>query len=76
MSVTPGKAVPFDERETMTQPPVTVVFRAAKVPQGADETLPHQYTAELADVPVPTPAGVGLGAAGAAGSAGAAGDLA
>ena len=44
-----------------------MVFRAAKVPQGADETLPHQYTAELADVQVPTPAGIGLGAAGAAG---------
>jgi solute:Na+ symporter, SSS family len=46
---------------------LTVVFRAAKVPQGADETLPHQYTADPADVPVPAPAGVGLGAAGAAG---------
>ena len=32
-----------------------------------DETLPHQYTAELADVPAPAPAGIGLGAAGAAG---------
>jgi len=44
---------------------LTVVFRAAKVPQGADETLPHQYTAEVADVLVPTPASIG--AAGAAG---------
>ena len=57
---------------------LTVIFRAAKVPQGADETLPHQYTAEPADLPAPTPAGIGLGAAGpagAAGAAGAAGDL-
>jgi SSS family solute:Na+ symporter len=46
---------------------LTVVFRAAKVPQGADETLPHQYTADPADLPAPTPAGIGLGAAGAAG---------
>jgi len=45
---------------------LTVIFRAAKVPQGADETLPHEYTAEFADVPVPTPAGIGLGAKGAA----------
>jgi SSS family solute:Na+ symporter len=46
---------------------LTVIFRAAKVPQGADETLPHQYTADSADLPAPTPAGIGLGAAGAAG---------
>jgi hypothetical protein len=32
-----------------------------------DETLPHQYTAELADVPALAPAGIGFGAAGAAG---------
>ena len=47
---------------------LTVIFRAAKVPQGADETLPHQYTADPADLPAPTPAGIGLGAAGAAGN--------
>ena len=46
---------------------LTVIFRAAKVPQGADETLPHQYTADPADVAVPTPASIGLGATGAAG---------
>ena len=46
---------------------LTVVFRAAKVPQGADETLPHQYTADPADLPAPAPAGVGIGSAGAAG---------
>jgi solute:Na+ symporter, SSS family len=47
---------------------LTVIFRAAKVPQGADETLPHQYTADPADLPAPTPAGIGLDAAGAAGN--------
>jgi solute:Na+ symporter, SSS family len=47
---------------------LTVIFRAAKVPQGADETLPHQYTADPADLAAPTPAGIGLGAAGAAGN--------
>ncbi len=46
---------------------LTAVFRAARVPQGTDETLPHQYTADPASIPAPTPAGVGLGAAGAAG---------
>jgi solute:Na+ symporter, SSS family len=46
---------------------LTVVFRAAKVPQGADETLPHQYTADPAELPAPAPAGVGIGSAGAAG---------
>ena len=46
---------------------LTVIFRAAKVPQGADETLPRQYTADPADLPAPAPAGIGLGAAGAAG---------
>ena len=33
------------------------------MPQGADETLPHQYNAEAA---VPASLGVGIGAAGAA----------
>src|SRR6266496_2406961 len=46
---------------------LTAVFRAARVPQGADETLPHQYTVDPASIPAPTPVGVGLGAAGAAG---------
>jgi solute:Na+ symporter, SSS family len=57
---------------------LTLIFKAAKVPAGADETLPHQYTADPAEAPAPVPAGVGLGttgAAGAAGTAGAAGDL-
>jgi SSS family solute:Na+ symporter len=46
---------------------LTVILRAAKVPQGADETLPHQYTADPADAPVPARAGVSFGAANAAG---------
>ena len=46
---------------------LTVIFRAAKVPQGADETLPHQYTADPEPAVAPTPAGVGLGTAGAVG---------
>jgi solute:Na+ symporter, SSS family len=50
---------------------LTLIFKAAKVPEGADETLPHQYTADPAEPPAPVPAqvgpGVGLGTAGAAG---------
>jgi solute:Na+ symporter, SSS family len=42
---------------------LTVVFQAAKVPQGADEILPHQYTAEAA---VPASVGLGIGATAAA----------
>jgi len=38
---------------------LTLIFRAAKVPQGADETLPHQYTMDPAEAPVVAPAGVG-----------------
>jgi solute:Na+ symporter, SSS family len=40
---------------------LTVVLKAAKVPEGADETLPHQYTADPEQAPAPEPAGVGLG---------------
>jgi SSS family solute:Na+ symporter len=40
---------------------LTLVLRAAKVPEGPDETLPHQYTAEPEDTPAPAPAGVGMG---------------
>ncbi len=50
---------------------LTVILRAAKVPQGADETLPHQYTADPAQTPVP--AGASVGPAGVAGRAGPAG---
>ena len=38
---------------------LTLVFRAARVPEGTDETLPHQYTADPKDAPAPVPAGVG-----------------
>jgi SSS family solute:Na+ symporter len=38
---------------------LTLIFRAAKVPQGADETLPHQYTMDPAEAPTVAPAGVG-----------------
>ena len=38
---------------------LTLVFRAARVPEGTDETLPHQYTADPKEAPAPVPAGVG-----------------
>jgi SSS family solute:Na+ symporter len=48
---------------------LTLIFRAVRVPQGADETLPHHYTADPVDAPAPTPAGVGTEpAAGARGT--------
>ncbi|MBV9380856.1 MAG: sodium:solute symporter [Streptosporangiaceae bacterium] len=40
----------------------TLIFRAARAPQGADETLPHQYTADPAEAPAPAPAAAGTGA--------------
>ena len=46
---------------------LTLVFKATRVPEGADETLPHQYTADPAQAPAPAPAAVGIGTAGAAG---------
>jgi SSS family solute:Na+ symporter len=46
---------------------LTLIFKAARVPEGADETLPHQYTSDPKEVRVPAPAGVGIGTAGAAG---------
>jgi SSS family solute:Na+ symporter len=42
---------------------LTVILRAAKVPEGTDETLPHQYTADPDGVPARAPAGVGAGGA-------------
>jgi SSS family solute:Na+ symporter len=39
---------------------LTLILRAAKVPEGADETLPHQYTADPVKAPAPVPAGVGM----------------
>ena len=38
---------------------LTLILRATRVPEGADETLPHQYTADPDKAPPPTPAGVG-----------------
>jgi solute:Na+ symporter, SSS family len=46
---------------------LTLVFRAVRLPEGADETLPQQYTADPADGPAPAPAAAGLRATGAAG---------
>jgi len=48
---------------------LTVILNATRVPSGADETLPDQYTADPAAAPAPVPAapGLGLGAPGAAG---------
>ena len=40
---------------------LTLIFKAAGFPGGADETQPRQYTAE--PVEAPAPAGAGLGAA-------------
>jgi SSS family solute:Na+ symporter len=41
---------------------LTLVLKAAKTPEGADETLPHQYTADPDTAPAPVPAAVGLSA--------------
>jgi SSS family solute:Na+ symporter len=38
---------------------LTLIFKAARVPEGADETLPQQYTADPTDAPAPVPATVG-----------------
>ena len=40
---------------------LTLVLRAARVPAGADETLPRQYTADPVDAPTPAPAAAVLG---------------
>jgi SSS family solute:Na+ symporter len=37
----------------------TFILRAAKIPEGTDETLPHQYTADPDGAPARAPAGVG-----------------
>jgi SSS family solute:Na+ symporter len=36
---------------------LTPILKAVRAPEGADETLPHQYTADPEDAPVPVPAG-------------------
>ena len=38
---------------------LTLIFRATRVPEGTDETLPHQYLADPEQAPAPVPAGVG-----------------
>jgi solute:Na+ symporter, SSS family len=38
---------------------LTPILRAARVPEGTDETLPGQYTADPEQAPAPTPAEVG-----------------
>ena len=38
---------------------LTPILRAARAPEGPDETLPHQYTAEPDEVPALAPAGIG-----------------
>jgi hypothetical protein len=37
---------------------LTLILKAARVPEGTDETLPHQYTADPEDAPAKAPAGV------------------
>jgi solute:Na+ symporter, SSS family len=37
---------------------LTLVLKATRVPEGADETLPHQYTADPEEVAAPVPATV------------------
>jgi SSS family solute:Na+ symporter len=41
---------------------LTLILKAFKVPEGADETLPHQYTADPPGTPAVAPAGVGAAA--------------
>jgi len=38
---------------------LTLIMRAARVPEGTDETLPEQYTADPEQAPEPAPAAVG-----------------
>jgi solute:Na+ symporter, SSS family len=37
---------------------LTLILKATRVPEGTDETLPYQYTADPDAAPAPTPAGV------------------
>jgi SSS family solute:Na+ symporter len=46
---------------------LTLIFKAVRVPEGADETAPREYTADPPEAPAAAPAGVGVGSAGAAG---------
>jgi solute:Na+ symporter, SSS family len=42
---------------------LTLIFKAARVPEGTDETLPQEYKADPAEVPATAPAGVSVGRA-------------
>jgi solute:Na+ symporter, SSS family len=44
---------------------LTLVLRAFRVPEGADETLPHEFTADPDKAPAPVPAGAGSSTASA-----------
>ena len=48
---------------------LTLIFRAVRVPEGADETLPHEYRSDPEQAPAATPAGVGAASTGTAGDA-------
>ncbi len=48
---------------------LTLIFRAVRVPEGADETLPHEYCSDPPQAPAATPAGVGAASTGTAGEA-------
>jgi hypothetical protein len=43
---------------------LTLVFRAVKLPAGADETLPEHYTADPESAPAQVPAPAGTSSAG------------
>jgi len=45
---------------------LTLIFKAARISEGHDETLPHQYTADPAEAPAAEPAGVSIGSPGVA----------
>ncbi len=49
---------------------LTLIFRAVRVPEGADETSPDEYRADPAEAAVAAPAGGGDGGVGVAGAAG------
>jgi hypothetical protein len=46
---------------------LTLIFKAARIPEGTDETLPQEYQADPGEAPAAAPAGVGVGSIGSAG---------
>jgi SSS family solute:Na+ symporter len=42
---------------------LTLIFKAARVPEGTDETLPHEYKADPPEAPAAEPATIGVAAA-------------